>query len=163
MEETRRRLRSATLVFVHDGIFSNSNFKKQISNGSIGCFVKDFGEGVLGLDIDLHAFRHSFAVQFFNCVIKISTLKQLLGHISIKSSEHSLKMTDSLTIEGFYDKYFKWLGSRYLEPVAQGVERSAPDAGRYIFQLTEIIDIYLISLGFWAFSFWFVSVYFGLF
>jgi len=89
------------------GYLLRSNFKKQISNRSIRSIIKDIGEKSLELDIHPHTLRHSFAVQFLNCTNNLAKLKQLLGHSSIKSTEHYLKYTVE-DIREEYREAFRW-------------------------------------------------------
>lgn len=89
------------------GYLLRSNLKKQISNRSIRNIIKDIGEKALGLDIHPHTLRHSFAIQFLNSTNNLAKLKQLLGHSSIKSTEHYLKYTVE-DIREEYREAFRW-------------------------------------------------------
>ena len=75
------------------GYLFRSNLKKQISNRSIRDIVKIIGNSALAMDVHPHTLRHSFAIHFLNSTANLEKHKQLLGHSSIKSTEHYLKYT----------------------------------------------------------------------
>ena len=55
--------------------------------------VKIIGKGALDMDVHPHTLRHSFAIHFLNSTNNLAKLKQLLGHSTIRSTEHYLKYT----------------------------------------------------------------------
>jgi len=89
------------------GYLFRSNLKRRISNRSIRDIVKIIGKGALDMDIHPHTLRHSFAIHFLNSTSNLAKLKQLLGHSSIKSTEHYLKYTVE-DIREEYREAFRW-------------------------------------------------------
>jgi len=89
------------------GYIFRSNLKRRISNRSIRDIVKIIGKGALDMDIHPHTLRHSFAIHFLNSTGNLAKLKQLLGHSSIKSTEHYLKYTVE-DIREEYREAFRW-------------------------------------------------------
>ena len=84
-----------------------SNLKKQISKRSIRDIIKGIGKSSLDMDVHPHTLRHSFAVHFLNRTNNLAKLKQLLGHSTIKSTEHYLKYTVE-DIREEYREAFRW-------------------------------------------------------
>jgi len=89
------------------GYLFRSNLKRRISNRSIRDIVKIIGKGALDMDIHPHTLRHSFAIHFLNSTGNLAKLKQLMGHSSIKSTEHYLKYTVE-DIREEYREAFRW-------------------------------------------------------
>lgn len=89
------------------GYLFRSNLRRQISNRSIRDIVKMIGRNALDMDIHPHTLRHSFAIHFLNSTGNLAKLKQLLGHSSIKSTEHYLKYTVE-DIREEYKEAFRW-------------------------------------------------------